>query len=141
MARKTGLVIGGDFQKELRGLPEALASEASHIIVNSANHAAMQIIAAYPRHTGNLKGGVEVVTFVSKWRTRATVVNRAPHAFIYEHGTEARHYFTKGGERHETGRMPPGHVFDPIVRRWQRRKDAALAALLKKYGLKVRDAA
>lgn len=132
--RFTGLE---ELKAELRNLPEALAQEAQAIVFGMADEAAAEIRAAYPSHTGNLRRGVSVVRRVYAVSTAAIVVNKAPHAFLYENGTQARHYFTKGGVKKALGRMPPGHVFVPIMIRKRRQMYERLKGLLVRHGLSV----
>lgn len=128
-----------EFKADLRRLPEELAEEGGAIVENHAEEAAAAIKQSYPRVTGNLREGMEVEHFHTPFGTTSVVRNRAPHAFIFENGTEARHYFTDGGVKKEVGRMPPGHVFVPIIIRYRRRMNDALKALMTDKGLEVLD--
>lgn len=133
--RFTGLE---EFKAALSRLPQELSGEGQAIVYGAADEAAAEIIAKYPARTGNLRKGVKVTRSASAFATTAVVKNTAPHAFIFENGTEARHYFTDpGGVRKEVGKMPPGHVFVPIVIRKRREMYEQLKALLVKAGLSV----
>jgi hypothetical protein len=127
-----------ELRDALRRLPDELKVEAQHIVAVAANGAAAEIRQKYPARTGNLVNGVSVrPSEVSHFGAGAIVVNRAKHAFIFENGTQARHYFTKSGAKHEVGRMPPGHVFVPIVIRKRRQMYDDLKGVLVRNGLQV----
>jgi hypothetical protein len=100
----------------------------------AADQAAAEIRAAYPTgKTGNLKKGVKVTKGDGgRFGTVYVVRNVAPHAFIYENGTQVRHF--KGASR---GAMPPGRVFVPIIARRRRRMDTDLIAMVNNTGLVV----
>lgn len=123
-----------ELKADLRNLPAELASEASQIVVESANGAATEIVATYPERTRNLKRGVKVQMLTgSVFFVGAVVKNTAKHAWIFENGTQARHT-ALGANR---GAMPAGRVFVPTVLRWRRRMYEQLTALLERHGLRV----
>ena len=123
----------------LRNLPADLTAEAANIVEATANAAAYEIRSAYPVFTGNLRDGVLVTKFEKgRYFAGAIVKNTAKHAWIYENGTAARHYFTDSGARHATGAMPAGHVFIPIVMKHRRRMYEQFAALLERHGITAR---
>ena len=126
------------FKVELEKLPVNLTAEADPIVDAAANGAVGDIKRGYPRRTGNLQDHVFVSRLEKGKTTAARIVkNTAPLAFIFENGTQARHYFTVNGKKHETGRMPPGHVFIPAVIKRRRAMNFELKALLEKHGLVV----
>jgi Bacteriophage HK97-gp10, putative tail-component len=123
-----------EFKADLERLPEGLTTESDPIVATAAHEAASEIRAAYPTRTGNLKKNV----FVSRLDKGKDFVgyivkNSAPHAFIFENGTQARHT-SIGANR---GAMPPGHVFVPAVIRRRRQMYEQLKALLVRHGLVV----
>lgn len=123
-----------ELKADLRNLPAELASEASQIVVESANGAATEIVATYPERTRNLKRGVKVQMLTgTRFFVGAVVKNTAKHAWIFENGTQARHT-ALGANR---GAMPAGRVFVPTVLRWRRRMYEQLTALLERHGLRV----
>lgn len=123
-----------EYRKVLLALPDALRGEADHYVEENANAAAVDIRGAYPARTGNLRNGVEVVEKpAGRYGTARVVRNRAPHAVIFEHGTQARH--TKLGANR--GSMPPGHVFIPRGIRWLRRLFEQITAMLERHGAVV----
>lgn len=143
MKKRAGMVMKGF--KEMRAALDALPTDltvAAHAIVGShAYAAATQILAGYAAHedTGALADGltVEEIHASGRFLAIARVVNRAPHAYIFELGTVAR--YTKSGAYR--GVMPPGNIFYPIT---DRERDAMyddIAALLVDFGLTVQRAA
>jgi len=118
---------------DLRNLTPALAAHARAIVENAAEEAKSSIFQAYPRRTGNLRRGVTVTHKSTKLRAVSVVTNRAPHAWIYENGTQARH--TKIGANR--GSMPPGHVFWPIYYRRKRKMLQELADMARAAGFDV----
>jgi hypothetical protein len=117
----------------LRALPAELTVEASHIIEAAGNRAVLDLKRGYPVVTGKLRDRVEVTFTQSGVSSRALVRSRAPHAHLYEYGTEARHT-ALGANR---GRMPPRHLFGATMARNRREMWNALRALLERAGLKV----
>jgi len=121
----------------LRHLPADLTGEAGHIVEGIANAAAGDIRSAYPSVTGNLRDHVYVTHFeAGRFGVGAIVKNTAKHAWIYENGTAARHYYTEAtGAKKAVGAMPAGHVFIPTMMRHRRRMYQQLADLLERHGL------
>jgi hypothetical protein len=126
---------------ELKRLPLALSAEGGHIVEEWGNAAVVAIRTGYGTHrvTGNLQESVNVVHQASVLSAVSKVTAHAPHAHLFEYGTEARHRDTKRGA--PTGRMwgrtPPVKVFVPAMRKARVQMYAALAALLERHGLRV----
>jgi hypothetical protein len=129
----------------LRTLPDELTEEATGIVETHALGAKDEITAAYPIgptrrrkgqliHGGHLKAGMKASKLSSsRWGINYLVANRAPHAWIYEHGTEMR--TTNTGARR--GRSPAHNVFIPRAMKWRRRMYQALKAMMVRHGLRV----
>jgi hypothetical protein len=131
----TGLA---ELKAALAALPRELADEGAAIIVGHATHAATQIQAAYPTGpTGNLVRGVKVEVQTSRFGTQAKVINRAPHAYWYENGTEARHYTGPWKHGKFLGKARPKHVFVPRVIKERRAMEQSFVGLLEAHGLMV----
>jgi len=145
----TTFVIDGlaSLRQALRMLPEHLADDAGALVRQQALAAAGSIRAGYARGpTGNLQAGVvaEETTPFSRYGRAFIVKSKAPHAWIYENGTQARHYFTPSGARHATGIMPaapPLRAFVPKMIDARARMQDELVWLLVRNGLAVRRAA
>jgi Bacteriophage HK97-gp10, putative tail-component len=119
----------------LRELPEEFAAEGARIVTAVAYEAKQEIYDAYPVVSGNLRDGLAVEqTSLGALGFQAAVVNNAPHAWMYEHGTQVR-YTRTGAFR---GQMPPGHVFIPIMERRRRRMyEEEFTELLERAGFTV----
>ena len=135
------LVINGldELRHVLKNLPTSLAEQSESIIDNRAEIARSTITQLYPRRTGNLRKGVRLkeITMGPYGRGRK-VENRAPHAWLFEYGTEGtRFYTTKHGKRKSVGQMPPGRVFIPNAIRHKRILMTELVAMLERAGLVV----
>ncbi len=126
-----------DFREALRSLPPELSGEAGRLVEASTNAATAAIKAGYHVKSGNLAGHVYSTIQRNGAGAIGTVKNTAKHAWIYENGTQARHYVTVNGVQHLTGRMPPFHVFVPAMLRERRRLDNDLADVLVRAGLEV----
>ena len=129
-----------ELKRELENLPAALKGQATAIVLDTAHAAANDIRAQYPSGgTGNLRKGVKVVVKeIGPVGVAAQVRSGAPHAVLYEFGSEARHYITKRGRWHATGRMPGRPVFIPTLMRYRRLMYRKLAAIIEAQGLKVK---
>lgn len=129
-----------ELKADLRALPDNLKAEGATIVIRAAESAAQEIRGAYQAHaySGNLAAGVsQSVTDAGPYGINAVVKSSAPLAIIFENGTEARHYITRRGVTHRTGRMPPFHVFIPAIIRRRRAMYEQLKALLARAGLTV----
>lgn len=126
-----------ELRTALRQLPAELVQEASAIVLAHAEQAQRDIRDGYPTGpTGNLKRGVTVIRTTSRVTTAAIVRSRAPHAYIYEHGTTTRRT-DRGANR---GRMPEAPVerrMIPKVIRLRRRMVDQLIALVRRAGFTV----
>ena len=120
-----------EFYADLRALPPRLQAEGTRLRQSESNAAAVEIRTEYGKHrrSGRLQDRVTV----QHSGMRSTVKSSAPHAHIFENGTQARH--TELGAAR--GAMPPGHVFVPIVVRRKRALYEQLIALVKREGLLV----
>jgi hypothetical protein len=131
-----------ELREDLRTLPARLAGEGSGIVQTAANDAAQWIRDRYGAHrvTGTLQSGVKVTTkSVGQFGAGMVVRSTAPHAHLFEYGTEARHYVTKAGKEHKTGavpRHPPSWVFIPVVMQKRREMYERLKQLLQDEGLR-----
>jgi hypothetical protein len=127
-----------EFKAALRRLPEELQGEADAIVATHAEAAGADVVRGYAQGpTGNLKRRVMVTRESSRFGTSALVKSRAPHASIYESGTQQRRT-AKGYNR---GRMPQASAearMIPKVIRWRSRMVKQLIALLQRAGFEVK---
>lgn len=123
-----------ELKKSLRDMPMELHGEAEKIIEGEANAAAFEVRSKYSQVSGELVQGVQVER-VERTRFFAgrRVVNKSKLAFIYENGTQTRQ--TKLG--YARGRMPPAHVFIPVMIRRRKVMYEKLRDMMKRKGLKV----
>jgi hypothetical protein len=120
---------------ELKNLPTTLTGEAAHLVEAAANGVYVDIKSAYPQRTGNLRKGMAISQLITKGQfvAGAVVTNRAPHATLFELGTQARHT-TIGVNR---GTMPPGRVFVPRVVKARRKLTQDLKDMVTRHGAVV----
>lgn len=91
-----------ELRNALKALPAELQSAARDRVIAAADDAAAKLRASYPVGTsgrkyqgrridpGGLRRGVKVVVEENKASTIATVKSTAPHAHLWEFGTEVR---------------------------------------------------
>lgn len=123
-----------EFRAALRELPETLRAQAEEIVDNRAELAQSEIVQRYPRRTGNLRKGVVIRTIARGRR----VLNRAPHAHLYDRKDPTKPRRTKRGLNR--GVMPAtkgGPVFVPTVVKHRRLLEDELIDLLTREGLTV----
>ena len=124
-----------ELRAQLRNLPAHLTDEANEIVSQTMEDAQREIVARYPSGpSGNLKRLVSIVrTAGGKFVAGGVLRNRAPHAYLYEHGTQTRQ--TALG--YNRGKMPPKPTFIPIVIRKRREMYTKLKAMLGGEGFTV----
>lgn len=130
-----------ELRAELRALPASLTAEATHIVEGAANGAAATIKAGYPVVTGNLRDGLIVkVQPEGQFAASVVVVNTSPHAWLYDNGSQARHWASgksTGTMFAVDGPRPPQHLFVGTVIDKRRQMYAQLKDLLVRNGLTV----
>ena len=124
--------------KELIAQFETLAPDlttASTPIVELAARVAKDTIyTGYPTYTGNLKKGLTITEVNEPTRMSCTVINKAPHAWLFERGSQARHNAI-GANR---GSMPANPLFSSTMMRTRRALYTALVPqLVDQFGLTV----
>lgn len=130
-----------ELRAALRAMPAALAGEGGEIVTGAAEDARAEVVAAYEAHrySGDLAAHVTLGRGAAVGRFGASTVlkSNARHAWLFENGSQARHYITRRGIKHLVGRMPAAHLFLPIVIRRRRAMYAALKGMLERHGLVV----
>jgi len=132
-----------ELKAALRTLPAELAAEAAGIVTGAAERAKQDIASSYPERTGNLRKSLTLSrgSKVGRFGTSRILKNNSKIAWIYDNGSQARHYITKAGKKHETGKMwgqrPPTHLFVGTVIRQRRAMYERLKELLTRHGLQV----
>jgi hypothetical protein len=121
-----------EFEEAFGAIPETLTTKAAPIVKQHAEAAADDVRAAYPVRTTGLSytarrrkpwyppGSLKSRVIVSRLgAVRAllgwVVKSNDPIAWLFDNGSQARHYITASGAVHETGQMwgrtPPTHLF------------------------------
>jgi len=129
-----------ELKADLRRLPADMTAEASHIVEGAANGAAVAIRTIYGAHvvTGHLQRDVRVEHGATgRAGAESRVIANGRIAWLFENGSEARHYVSVRGNRHDTGRMPPAHVFVPTMMRARAEMYRKLAEMMRQHGLVV----
>jgi hypothetical protein len=115
---------------EIAAMPESCAGEAAKLVDGAANGAYVDIGRAYPFKFGELRKGMRLKSVVKKGLVvGAEVQNVANIAWIFEKGSEVRHYFTVNGVKKLVGRMPASHLFGRRAARARRRLTQELKAM------------
>jgi hypothetical protein len=124
-----------ELEQQLAQSAELLA-EAQGILRESAEAAQVEIVAAYPRVTGNLRRGVKILRSRDPGLAGVDLKQTAPHGHLYEYGTVPRE--TKGKKTMPAGiprgLMQPHPTFGPIAAQHQVRAITAILARIKAYG-------
>lgn len=111
-----------------------LTDMAAPIVELAARVAKDTIYTGYPARTGNLRKGLAIIVKTEATRTQTTVVNKAPHAWLFERGSQARHNAI-GANR---GSMPANPLFSSTMMRTRRALYTALVPhLAEQFGLKI----
>jgi hypothetical protein len=104
------------FLAELQVLTATLVEEANAIMLESAEAAKRDIAARYPSKLGGLRAGLTITPARGTVIAGASLTQRAPHGWIYEHGTKVRE--NKAGQNR--GFSKPHPIFEPITAAYRR---------------------
>jgi hypothetical protein len=130
---------------ELRALPADLALEATPLVFDAGNGVADTVRAVYEAHaiTQHLADSVSVGAMQTGTYGAGVIVRvNDPIAWLFDNGSQARHYMTVRGAEHATGVMwggttPPTHVFAGTMARGRRAMYGQFKDLLVSHGLAV----
>ena len=131
----------GEFRGNLGTFPTGIRTEAAHVLEGEANAAAVNIRRAYASHvdSGALLRGLTVINQSTDQRVRVRIRSASPIAWLFDHGSQIRHWKTKS--RKSTGRMwtatPPTFIFTRSVIEARREAFRQIADRLTQYGLLV----
>jgi hypothetical protein len=124
-----------DLYAALKTLPEDLARDAAPDVERFGEGAMTNIHNGYPSVTGGLRAGLSLNISTEGGRARVEVRNDAPHAILFERGTEVRHWRSGKG----TGRTAPNPIFTATMMRARRGLlTGPVPQLLVTYGMEVR---
>jgi hypothetical protein len=127
-----------ELRAAFRNLPAELTGEAAHIIEGEANAAATEIKRGYHVRTGHLRDHLTVTHFEKgRFSAGAIVKNTAPHAWLYDNGSQARHWASGKSTGAMWGRTPPTHLFVRTMIKHRRVMWGKLKELLVRHGLVV----
>ena len=142
MANNRFVFSGLDALKaELRSLPSDLAGEASQIVIDAAEGAATTVRRVYEQHrvTGRLAKSLLVTKPGAVSYGVAMVVKvTSPIAWLFDNGSQARHWASGKSTGIMWGKTPPTHIFSRTMARYRAAMYAQLKDLLLSHGLSVR---
>lgn len=143
-----------ELKDNLWALPADLVKRAAPLVHATAVAAAAEIRDDYPEgETGNLKRGVKVGSKGgrSQHTVRSVVRSTAPHAHLYETGTQTRQnragenrgymFGANAPEIHGNWSQGPrqgANIFVPVIIRYRRQMYEDLIPILEEQGLRVR---
>jgi hypothetical protein len=133
MAKRLGVTWTGldTLTDELHTLAPDLTAEADPLLLESLQAAKADVAAAYPvGATGNLRSGLTIEPVRGPNQAGANLVQRAPHGWIYEHGTKVRTN-QQGANR---GAMLGHPTFEPITAAHRRTAMTAVVNRLYAHG-------
>jgi hypothetical protein len=127
-----------ELREELRQLPEACRGEAAKVVEGEVNAAYVTVKRVYEAHrfTGFLsrKLMIEPLKIRGALTTGLVLRSASPLAWLFDNGTQARHYITVNGVKHVTGRMPGFHIFGRTAAFTRRKIRALLIEMVKRHG-------
>jgi hypothetical protein len=129
-----------ELKAALRNLPADLTGEASHVIEAAGNGAATTIKRVYGQHrvTGHLQNSVSVQEeHAGPFAAGVVVKSSDPIAWLFDHGSQARHWAGGKSTGRMWGRTPPTHIFAGTMARERRRMYGLLRGILERHGLVV----
>jgi hypothetical protein len=129
-----------ELKQALAHMPQALAGESDKIVEGTANGAAVAVRQVYGQHrvTGYLQGHVHVTRFdKGKVAVGWLVKSTAPHAWLFDNGTQVRHKASGASTGQMWGQTPPTHVFVRTMGRFRRGMYEQLKGVLVRAGLLV----
>ena len=130
-----------ELREALRSLPSALAAEAATTVTGEAQAAEAEVRQVYEAHSasGRLVKRLTITTSTSAYGAGAVVKNTDPIAWIFENGSQARHWASGKGTGAMWGKtaQPPTHAFVRAMQKYRRRMYDELRAILEREGLEV----
>lgn len=126
----------------LRSLPSDLTGAAIDLVNEAAEAAQTEIAAGYHQGpTGNLRAGLGITFKAGLFKTVAVLRNRAAHAWLWDNGSQLRHYAGPWKHGKATGAMwgktGPPHTFVKGVIKHRRLMYERFKDLLRDHGLLV----
>ena len=127
-----------EYREELRQFPEACRGEAAKMIEGEVNGAYVTVKRVYEAHrfTGTLARRLTIapLTVAGQLTTGLVLRSASRLAWLFDHGSQARHYVTVHGVTHLTGRMPGFHVFGRTAGVTRRKVRGLLIEMVRRRG-------
>jgi hypothetical protein len=123
-----------DLRAALQHLPDDLTGEARAICGAAAQAAFSAIEADYPEVTGALRRGLKLIDSSGQFTARFLVSSTAPHAHLYEYGSERIRYTHAGWSR---GKMPAQHTVTVAAVHERPVMNAQLLDMVRAHGFSV----
>lgn len=127
-----------ELAEELRNLPADSQGEAAKIVEAEVNSAFVTIKRVYDAHrfTGTLSKRLTISPLKVRGQFTTGLVLRSgsPLAWLFDNGSQVRHYVTEHGVKHLTGRMPARPVFARTVGFAKRQIRQALKDMMLRRG-------
>lgn len=139
----SGLTWSPEFEAlkaALQRMPQELTGESVHIVEGAANGAAVAVAQVYGQHrvSGRLQDGVFVSQFLKgKFFHGFLVKSTSPIAWLFDHGSQARHWVSGKKTGAMWGHTPPTHIFVKTMIRFRRGMYEELKGVLTRAGLLV----
>ena len=130
-----------ELREALRTLPAELAAEAAGYVTGAAQAAQAEVRQVYEAHadSGNLASRLYLSTSSSAFGAGALLKSSAKHAWIFENGSQARHWASGKATGTMWGKtaQPPTHVFVRAMQKHRRRMYDELRGVVERHGLQV----
>lgn len=131
----TGLT---EYRNEVRQLPEACTGEAAKVVEGEVNGAYVEIAQVYGqhRHTGKLLKRLKITPITNKGAltTGRKLTSGSPIAWLFDNGSQARHWVSGKSTGKMWGRTPPTHIFTRTEGRTRARIVNLLKAMVLRRG-------
>lgn len=129
-----------ELKEALQRMPQALTGESVRIVEAAANGASVAVAQVYGQHrvSGRLQDGVSVSQFLKgKFFHGFMVKSSSPIAWLFDHGSQARHWVGGKSTGAMWGHTPPTHIFVKTMIRFRRGMYEELKGVLTRAGLLV----
>jgi hypothetical protein len=121
-----------EYMDELRKLPDECKGEAAKLIEGSVNSAYVTVARVYDahRHTGNLRRRLTI----SPMKGGLVLRSGSPIAWLFDNGSQARHWASGKSTGAMWGKTPPTHIFAKTVAQERRKLTEQYKAMLLRRG-------
>jgi hypothetical protein len=131
----TGL---NEYQAELKRLPDVCTDETAKLIEGEVNGAYVTVSQVYGahRHTGTLQNRLRIAPLKRRGQFIAglELVSGSPIAWLFDNGSQARHWASGKSTGTMWGKTPPTHIFARTVGRARRALTLQYRAMLLRHG-------